>query len=72
MELLNLRISGMGCGDCATKAETLVFNVVGVVDCTVSFARKQAIIEYNTTKTTQDRIQKALAAGGFRATPLVA
>jgi Cu+-exporting ATPase len=64
-----LQLSGMSCAACARTVETAIQKVAGVRSVSVNFGAEQAIVDYDADHTTQQDIQKAVAAAGYQASP---
>ena len=64
-----LQLSGMSCAACARTVEAAIQKVAGVQSVSVNFGAEQAIVDYDAEHTTQQTIQKAVAAAGYQAMP---
>jgi Cu+-exporting ATPase len=60
----------MSCAACAHRIERAVQQVKGVTKCSVNFATEQATVVYDATTTDTQAVQAAIAAAGYRATPV--
>ena len=70
MDILTLKLKGMSCASCASSVEEIISSVIGVSECNVNFGAEQATIKYNPQQATIKKIQDAVDAAGFSATPL--
>ncbi len=64
----NLKLDGIKCGDCATKAETALLKVKGVTSAHVCADSHVATVEFDKAKTSQRKIASAAKKAGFKAT----
>jgi len=64
----SLKLNGIKCGDCATKAEAALLKVKGVTSAHVCPESHVANVEFDKTKTSQRKIAAAAKKAGFKAT----
>lgn len=62
---ITLRIIGMHCPACAQRIEKILSRTGGVKDVNVSFASKEAVIEYNSDEIDLNRIEKIIEDVGY-------
>lgn len=63
-----LKITGMTCSGCAVAVKMAAKKVDGVADASVSYENGRAEVTYDPTKTTPEKIAKAITDGsGFKA-----
>lgn len=67
MQKLNLKITGMHCGACATAIEMYLSNQNGVSLAKVDFDNKSAQVEIDENKIKGEEIAKEISAIGFGA-----
>lgn len=60
-----LKIKGMHCASCAQNIEHSLKKVAGVIETNVSFVNSQAVIEYNETKISPEKIKKVIKGLGY-------
>ncbi|HVA99426.1 MAG TPA: mercuric transport protein MerTP [Bacteroidia bacterium] len=65
-------ISGMGCTDCEREINYQVNNLSGVLNIKTSYENRNAIVEFDSTKTSITEIKKAINATGYKVTGEVA
>ncbi len=70
MDTTNFKIRGMSCASCANSIEQAINSVPGVSECNVNFGAEQATVKYNPKQATIKKIQDAVDAAGYSATPL--
>ena len=70
MDTDTLKLRGMSCASCASNIEEAIRSVPGVSDCNVNFGAEQATVKYDPQKVSIDKIQDAVDAAGYSATPL--
>lgn len=61
-------IEGMTCSSCEAHVNLEVNKIEGVFQITTSYDDKQAVVDYDTTVTTQAEIVKAIEKTGYRVT----
>ena len=66
MEQITLKISGMVCGGCANSVQQALLAVAGVIAAEVSHVEAQAVISYDPTKVTAERLTAAIASIGYQ------
>lgn len=67
MQKLNLKITGMHCGACATAIEMYLSNQNGVSSAKVDFDNKSAQVEIDENKIKGEEIAKEISGIGFGA-----
>ena len=67
--VLKVKIPGMDCAACAVSIQAKLQKQVGVETAQVHFAVKEAVVEYDRTKLSPDKIIAAIDATGFKAEP---
>jgi copper chaperone CopZ len=65
METINWSISGMHCDGCSARLQKVLSGKTGVQSAEVSFAEKQASLEYDSALITVDQLQQAVEKAGF-------
>ncbi len=66
-ENINLKLRGMSCASCASRVETAIRSVPGVIEGNVNFGAEQATVIYNPQQTSVKAIQEAVSAAGYAA-----
>lgn len=67
--VLKVRIPSMDCAACAVSIQTKLRKQTGVVTAHVSYDTKEAVVQYDATKLTAEKIIAAIDATGFKAEP---
>jgi copper chaperone CopZ len=67
--VLKVRIPSMDCAACAVSIQTKLRKQTGVVTAQVSYDTKEAVVQYDATKLTAEKIIAAIDATGFKAEP---
>jgi len=62
-----LQILGMTCPSCAQGIESGLARLDGVIEATVNFPAKEAIVRFDEEKVTLDKIKAAVKRGGYEA-----
>ena len=70
MDTDTLKLRGMSCASCASNIEEAIRSVPGVSECNVNFGAEQATVQYDSQKVSIEKIQDAVDAAGYSATPL--
>jgi copper chaperone len=65
METTTIKISGMTCGGCVASVQRVVKGVPGVETVDVSLARGEAVVRYDSARTTPTTLTAAIVAAGF-------
>ena len=68
METVNWNISGMHCDGCSARLQKVIFRKDGVQSATVSYAEKQASLEYDSAIISQEQLQDTIEKAGFEIT----
>ncbi len=55
-----LHVEGMTCGACATSVKIVLKKVDGVIDATVSYERKRAVVQYDPTRVSPPQLVAAI------------
>lgn len=63
---VDLTISGMHCGGCAVGITAMLKRTEGVLKATVSFEEEQATVEYDTAKTSPEKIRQTIEKLGYK------
>jgi len=64
-------VDGMSCGACSDKVSKALSKLKGVSDAKVCSESKQAVIDFNPSKVTEEKILATLDASGFKASAAV-
>lgn len=64
---VTLSVDGLACGSCAEKVTQALSKVKGVADSKVCHESKQAVVDFNPRKVSEERIIAAIDAAGFKA-----
>ena len=67
--MLKVKIPSMDCAACAVSIQTKLRKQAGVVTAQVSYDTKEAVVQYDTTKLTPEKIIAAIDETGFKAEP---
>jgi mercuric ion transport protein len=62
-----LDVTGMTCGGCATAVESALAGLKGVQKASVSFEQKRAVVTFDPSQVTPDRLLQAVEKAGFKA-----
>lgn len=68
MSNIKLEIDGMSCQGCADSLTRRLTSEPGVIDASVSFETKAALIEYESEKLTELDLTKVVGEAGFSGT----
>ena len=68
METVNWNISGMHCDGCSARLQKVICGKDGVQSATVSYAEKQASLEYDSSIISQEQLQDTIEKAGFEIT----
>ena len=66
MKEISLKIEGMHCNGCSGRLEKVLNNFDGIKEAKVSFADKQAVINFDESKTSIESIKEAIEDAGFK------
>src|SRR5260221_10072635 len=66
IQTVELNIKGMGCKACEAEVNHEVTKLPGIIQSTVSYANKNAIIRFDASKTTIKNITNAVNATGYK------
>ena len=67
--VLEVKISSMDCAACALNIQTVLKKQAGVQQAQVSFDTKEAVVQYDATKISPEKIIAAIDQTGFKAEP---
>jgi copper chaperone CopZ len=66
---VTLKITGMHCGGCSASVEKALKGVTGVSAASVNLEAAQASVEYDSDKTNEKDLVKAVKTAGFSVSP---
>ena len=66
-ERVVLAVGGMYCDSCAAGIKAMLKRTPGVISADVSYARKEAVVDYDQEKTSPDKIVEAINNLGYKA-----
>lgn len=66
-ERVAVTIEGMHCNNCAAGVKAMLKRTPGVIGVEVSYREKQAVVDYDSEKTTPEKIVEAINNLGYRA-----
>jgi len=64
---LHLNVEGMTCSSCNNTVENAAFHAEGVLDARADFRTGKAVVKYDKSKASQDKIIHAIDATGYKA-----
>jgi mercuric ion binding protein len=64
---ITIQIQGMNCGSCVASIEKVLTKVQGVAKSTVNLAQANAIISFDDSKTSAEKLVEAIENAGFDA-----
>lgn len=67
--VLKVQVLGMDCAACALRVQSLLKTQSGVQQAQVSFATKEAVVQYDATRSSPEKIIAAIERTGFKAEP---
>ena len=67
-ERVVLAVEGMHCGSCAAGIKAMLKRTPGVVSVEVGYEKKEAVVDYDSLKTTPEKIVEAIDKLGYKAT----
>jgi copper chaperone CopZ len=67
-ERVMIAIEGMSCTSCANGIKAMLKRTPGVISAEVSFERREAKVEYDSERTTREKIVEAISKLGYQAT----
>ncbi|MBI2928692.1 MAG: cation transporter, partial [Verrucomicrobia bacterium] len=67
--LVKVKIPSMDCAACAVSIQTKLRKQAGVVTAQVSYDTKEAVVQYDTTRLSPEKIIAAIDETGFKAEP---
>lgn len=65
MKTTTYSVLNMSCGSCKAKIEKAVNQLEGISEVTVSVAKKQLVVTYDESKTTNETIINTVAETGY-------
>ena len=66
MKVISLKIEGMHCTGCSGRLERVLNNFEGIKKAKVDFDKKQAVIEFDESKTGIEDIKAVIEDAGFK------
>jgi len=69
--ILKVQIPSMDCAACALNIQSVLKKQAGVVQAQVSFDTKEAVVQYDRTKVSPEKIIAAIDQTGFKAEPTI-
>jgi len=69
---VTLAIEGMTCEACTSHIKSELARVPGVQSARVQYREKRAVVSYDSSRTSADRLQRAVEAAGYRSSRLPA
>ena len=65
VQKINVTIKGMTCDACQSHVDHAIYELVGIVDVNTSYADGNAVVEFDSTKTSTEDIKKAINSTGY-------
>ncbi len=66
-ERVIIAVEGMHCDGCAAGIKAMLKRTAGVISADVSYERKEAVVDYDSQKTTPEKIVEAINNLGYKA-----
>ena len=66
MKLVHLNVSGMTCEGCENAVVKSIENLDGIREASASYTAEEAIVRFDSTKTSLDAISRAVADAGYK------
>jgi copper chaperone CopZ len=66
-ERVVIAVEGMHCGNCASGIKAMLKRTPGVISAEVSYEQKEAVVEYDPSRTTREKIVEAINNMGYKA-----
>lgn len=66
-ERVKIAVEGMHCTSCAQGIKAMLKRTPGVVSAEVSFEQKEAIVEYDSSRTSAEKVVEAINNMGYKA-----
>ncbi|MCK4750496.1 MAG: heavy-metal-associated domain-containing protein [Bacteroidales bacterium] len=66
LKLVHLNVSGMTCEGCENAVVKSIENLDGIREVSASYTAEEAIVRFDTTKTSMDAISGAIADAGYK------
>ena len=71
VQKINLTIKGMTCNSCEEYVNHAVNQLDGIVNVAASYKNENAIVEFDKTKTTTEKIEEAVNSTGYQVTNIL-
>lgn len=65
--VLKVKIPSMDCAACAVSIQTKLRKLAGIITASVNYDTKEAVVQYDATKSSPEKIIEAIDATGFKA-----
>ena len=72
MKKIKFNIQGMTCAVCSNTCQKAIGKLEGVISCNVNFASGVALVEYDETKTDEQKIFTVVDKSGYKAVAISA
>lgn len=66
-ERVLITVEGMSCTSCASGIKAMLKRTSGVISAEVSYERREAVVDYDTDKTSREKIVEAITKLGYKA-----
>ena len=66
-ERVLIAVEGMSCTSCASGIKAMLKRTPGVISAEVNFEKREADVEYDSEKTTREKIVEAITKLGYKA-----
>lgn len=66
-ERVTIAVEGMYCDSCAAGIKAMLKRTPGVISAEISYKEKQAVVDYDSQKTTPEKIVEAINNLGYKA-----
>lgn len=66
-ERVVIAIEGMSCDNCARGIKAMLKRTLGVTAAEVSFEKREAVVDYDTERTTREKIVEVITNMGYKA-----
>ena len=66
-ERVVIAIEGMSCDNCARGIKAMLKRTPGVTAAEVSFEKREAVVDYDTERTTREKIVEVISNMGYKA-----
>jgi copper chaperone CopZ len=71
LQTAEFKISGMTCESCEDHVKHEVIKLTGIVNTTVSYENENAVVQFDSTQTTIEKITEVINLTGYEATDIV-